>query len=92
MSAVASGEREEAGVAAALGQPSQLVDIDDALHVTGEVALAEVEEQALDQQVDELLEEALLEEVVTLHQLDRGEDVVLLLSDPLPKSIVGIHV
>jgi DNA-binding Lrp family transcriptional regulator len=92
VSAVASGKREEASASAALGQPGQLVDVDDSLHVTGQVALAKVEEQALDQQVDELLEQALLEEVVTLHQLDRGEDVVLLLSDPLPKSIVGIHV
>jgi hypothetical protein len=56
-----------------------------------QVPLAQVEEQALHEQVDELIEQPGLEGFVTAHELERGQDVVLLDGDAVLKSLDCIH-
>ena len=90
-SALAEGQREQARVPAALRQVGELVDVVVSVQLAVEVAVAEVEEQALDQQVHELLEEPRLERLVAAHELEGPEHVVLFLIDPLQQSVVCVH-
>ena len=90
-SAVATGEGQQPGVPAEVGQADQLLCVDIPCHVVDEVALAQVEEEALHEEVDQLFEEAVLEPVVALHELERGEDIVLLLPNPLHHAIMCVH-
>jgi DNA-binding Lrp family transcriptional regulator len=88
---LAGREGQQAGVAAQIRQPGQLLGVLVAIHVAVEVALPEVEEEPLDEEIDQLVEQARLEHVVTAHQLERAEDVVLLLADPQQEPIVCVH-
>src|SRR5688572_28231953 len=90
-SAVAGGEGQEPGVAAEVGQAGQLLHVALTIDAAPEVALPQVEEEPLDEQVDELLEEPVLEEVVPPHQLEGPEHVILLLAHPLHEPLVCVH-
>src|SRR5688572_15673896 len=90
-SAVAGRERKEPGVAAEVGESRQLLHVALPVHDALDVALSQVEEEPLDEQVDQLLEQPVLQQLVPAHQLERAEHVVLLLAHPLHEALVCVH-
>lgn len=87
----AAGQWEQAHVAALVGESRQLVHVAIAVDVAREVGAAEVEEHALDEQVDQLIKQPALERVVALDELNRTQDIVLLSADPLDQPVLCIH-
>jgi len=74
----AAGKREQADVAALIRERGEILHVPITVEVTGEVRPAQIEEHALHEQVDELVEQSTLEALITLDELDRAQDVVLL--------------
>ncbi len=90
-SAVAAGEGQEPGVTTEVGQLGQLLRVVVLRHLVGEVAPAQVEEESLDEEIDELHEDAVLQLRIATHELEGAQDVVLLLPDALQHPIVCVH-
>ena len=61
------------------------------IEIAGEVIVANIEEHALDEKVDELFEEPVVQVLVTFDELDRAEDVVLFFGDPGHQPLVLVH-
>src|SRR5436853_609925 len=76
---------------ASIGQRAQLVDVPITVDVTRQVPAAKLEEHPLDEEIDQMVEQQPLQRVVTLYELDRAQDVVLLRAHPLDQSILCIH-
>ena len=74
----AAGEREQADVAALIRERGEILHVTITVEVAGEVGPAKIEEHALHEEVDELVEQSTLEALITFDELDRAQDVVLL--------------
>lgn len=90
-SAVAGGQRQQPGIATQVGEAREVRDVLLPGEVVVEVLLAQLEEEPFHEEVDQLLEQAGLEEVVAPYELQGTEDVVLFLPDPAHQSFVRIH-
>lgn len=72
------------------GQLTQLTHVGGAIEVARQVPLLARDEQALDEQVDELVEQAVLQGGVRVHELQGAQHVVDLRSDTVTQ-LVRVH-
>ena len=87
----AAGQREQADVAALVGEGRQLVHVLVSIDVAGQVGPPKIEEHAFDEQVDELIEQPTLQRIVAGDELERAEDIVLLGAHTIDQPVLCIH-
>ena len=90
-SVVTRRQGQQTAVPTTIGEIGDGADVVVAVQLAPEELGAQIEEHALDEQVDELVEKTILERRVAGDELDGAEDVALLLAHPGHQSLVRVH-